>query len=155
MEGTSDWMHMLICSRSEYEHTTQGGAKVTWHRCLMLLQVSSDFWATLYFYHHSRLWSVLLSDTWWQLSIGPTQTSSCPSNSLVLNLILPTECKCCNCNCPSRIYDILFYPTDGGRSVPPTGWYPLTRPHDITTQTQWYESSTKCKRLISQILSFC
>lgn len=55
VEGTSDWMHMLVCSRSEYEHTTQGGAKVTWHRYLMLLQISNDFWATLYFYHHSRL----------------------------------------------------------------------------------------------------
>jgi len=55
VEGTSDWMHMLVCSRVEHEHTTQGGAKVTWHRCLMLLQMSSDFRATLYFYHHSRL----------------------------------------------------------------------------------------------------
>jgi hypothetical protein len=55
VEGTRDWMHMLACSRSEYEHTTQGGAKVTWHRCLMLLQLSSNFRATLYFYLHSRL----------------------------------------------------------------------------------------------------
>ena len=56
-------------------------------------------------------WSVLLSDTWWQLSKGPAQTSSCPSNSLVVYLILPSECKYCNWS--SRIYCIRFYPTDG------------------------------------------
>ena len=41
------------------------------------------------------------------------------------------------------------------QSVPPTGWYPLTRPHDITSKTQWYVSSPQWKLLISQIISSC
>jgi hypothetical protein len=56
-------------------------------------------------------WSVLLSDTWWQLSIGPARTSSCPLNSLVLHSIYRPNV---HCSWSSRINDTRFYPTDGG-----------------------------------------
>jgi hypothetical protein len=63
VEGTSDWMHMLVCSRVEYEHTTRGGEKN--HLTSMFNVASNVKWLPghLAFYHHSRLGSVLLSNT--------------------------------------------------------------------------------------------
>jgi len=55
--------------------------------------------------------SVLLSDTWRQLSIGPARTFSCPSNWLVLHSIYRPNV---HCNWSSSICDTRFYPTDGG-----------------------------------------